>query len=153
MKWIKWLVMVMLVVGAPTKALAQYRGWADVASWSTLATTVALDTKASWDSDNRVRAFTLQGVRLGLQGGIVALTKHFVKSDRPCSPDCGLDHPDASFFSGHTTMAFTTLGGPRLAFSIPLTVGTGGLRMVARKHRLLDVVVGAGVGSLISRIR
>ncbi len=50
-------------------------------------------------------------------------------------------------------VGFSTVGSSRLAFSLPLAIGTGGLRVAAGKHWVSDVLVGAGVGLLTSRIR
>lgn len=49
--------------------------------------------------------------------------------------------------------AFAGLGGPRLEFALPLAVSTGGLRVAADKHWLTDVLAGAAVGAITSRIR
>lgn len=73
------------------------------------------------------------------------------------------DDNNLSFFSGHTTLAFSLATGAgtvasmrsrRLAplvwaTGLTLAVATGYLRMAADKHYLSDVLVGAGVGSLI----
>ncbi len=126
---------------------------ADVASWVTVATIVALDAQASWREEHRGRAFALQGARLGITSVAALVVKRLVRRTRPCAPACGMDTPDASFFSGHTAIAFTAIGGPRLSISLPLAVGSGGLRIAANKHWLTDVLVGAGVGAAISRIR
>jgi membrane-associated phospholipid phosphatase len=142
---------------------------ADAASWVTVLTTVALDTRESWnghcsempfskaspigDPTPRVRCFLMQGTRLGITYGAVFLIKKLVHRDRPCAPDCGGDRPEFSFYSGHTALAFSTLGGPRLAFSLPLAIGTGGLRIGAGKHYLTDVLAAAAIGFATSRIR
>lgn len=126
---------------------------ADVVSWGTVLAAVALDTKASWDNPERGRAFALQGVRLGVTYGAVLIVKQLTHRIRPCAPACGIDDPSSSFYSAHTAYVFSTLGGPRLAVSLPLAVSTGGLRIVAGKHWLSDVLVGAGVGFLTSKIR
>lgn len=127
---------------------------ADIASYVTVGLNIALDTKASWDSPERGRAFAMQGVRLGVTFGAAQLTKVLVHRERPCYPsDCGIDSPTSSFYSMHTAYAFQALGGPRLAISLPLAIGTGGLRIAADKHYLTDVLVGAGVGWATSHIR
>jgi membrane-associated phospholipid phosphatase len=127
---------------------------ADVASWATVLVTVVADAKASWDAPDRLRAFELQGIRVGVTYGAVFAAKYLVHRERPCAPSsCGIDNPDMSFFSGHTALAFSTLGGPRLSVALPLSISTGGLRVMANKHYLTDVLVGAGVGALTSRIR
>jgi membrane-associated phospholipid phosphatase len=147
----------------PATALAQeprvqlptemQRKVADAASWATALTTVALDTRASWDCPDRRRCFTTQGARLGVTYGVVYLVKKLVHRKRPCYPDCGIDNPFSSFYSAHTALAFQSVGGPRLMFTIPLSIGTGGLRVAAGKHWITDTLVGAGAGLLTSRIR
>lgn len=126
---------------------------ADVASYVTAAVPIALDAKASWECADRARCFELQGVRLGVAYGIAFLAKTFIHEDRPCAPDCGVDRADASFFSAHTMLPFTALGGPRVAIVVPFGVSTGGLRVAAGKHWWWDTVVGAAVGLVTSRIR
>ena len=126
---------------------------ADIASWATAIAAAALDTRASWNDPQRLRAFERQGIRVGVVYGSAFLVKSLVHRSRPCAPACGIDNPDYSFFSAHTALAFSTLGGPRLAVDLPLTISTGGLRVAAGKHWLSDVLVGAGVGALTSRIR
>lgn len=155
-----------LAVDRPFHALptANERKAADYLSWATVVSSVLLDTKASWDghcspvksgdhADQVVRCFELQGARVGATYGLVFAAKLLLKRERPCAPDCGGDVADQSFFSGHTALAFSTLGGPRLAFALPLAVGTGGLRIAAGKHYFSDVAVGSLAGLLTSRIR
>lgn len=126
---------------------------ADVASWVTALANVALDTRSSWDSDDRRRAFELQGVRIGLTYGVGLTVKHLVNRRRPCAPACGSDDNDGSFYSAHTALAFQAMGGPRLVVAVPLAVSTGGLRVAAGKHWLSDVIVGSVAGMLTSQIR
>lgn len=94
---------------------------------------------------------------------ITGLIKHTVGRERPDGPDAHGDEAYASFFSGHTSMAFagaTMLtiyshefdwGGrhdwivPATAFS--LATFTGYLRIAGRKHWLTDVLAGAAVGT------
>ena len=142
----------------PYLPTATERQVADVASWVTVIADVALDTRASWNAPNRVRSFELQGVRVAATYGAVFAAKLLVFRERPCgwfslSEGCGIDNPNTSFFSGHTALAFSTIGGPRLAIGLPLAISTGGLRIAAGKHWLTDTLVGAGVGLLTSRIR
>lgn len=162
----KRFVLVCLLLAAPAAAqslpvdrltpplpTAGERQAADVASWATALTTIALDTKVSWDAADRRQAFVHQAERVGLTYGAAFAVKYLVHRTRPCAPSCGADNPDFSFFSAHTTIAFSTIGGPRLAVSLPLAVSTGGLRIAAGKHYLTDVLAGAAVGSLLSRLR
>lgn len=137
----------------PAFPTATERQAADVASWGTAIASLALDTKASWDCPQRLSCFEREGLRVGLVYGIATVVKLAVHRSRPCAPSCGIDNPTASFFSAHTAIAFSTLGGARLSVSLPLSSATGALRIGADKHWLTDVLVGAGVGSLLSRVR
>lgn len=130
----------------PALATTQERRAADIASWATVLTAVALDTKASWDAPDRLKAFELEGVRIGLVYGSAYLVKTLTHRTRPCAPVCGIDSANSSMFSAHTAAAFST---GQWSFAIT----TGGLRIAAGKHWLTDVLVGAGVGALTSRIK
>lgn len=141
----------------PPLPTANERLAADGASWGMVVTAIALDTKASWDSSNRGRAFLMQGTRESVTFLAAYGLKKLVHRQRPCAPACGIDNPEFSFPSAHTAFAFSALPrgdtGPRLAFLWPLAFGTGAGRVMAGKHNLTDVLVGAGVGALTSRIR
>lgn len=130
---------------------------ADIASWATVGTLVVLDLKASFDKcdgDSCYHALVFTGLRVGATYGAVFVVKSLLHRERPCAYyGCGSDNPNFSMPSGHTALAFSTLGGPRLAFMLPLSVGTGGLRVAAGKHYLTDTVVGALIGLGTSRIR
>jgi membrane-associated phospholipid phosphatase len=165
------LVLAALLVTAPARAqslpidrltpslpTAGERTAASVASWATAITAVVLDVNATIGKcdgqDECYRAVTFMALRLGVTYGAAFAAKKLVHRERPCAPlDCGIDNPDFSFYSAHTALAFSTLGGPRLAVSLPLAISTGGLRVAGGKHYLTDVLVGAGVGALTSRIR
>lgn len=154
------LAFLMFLLAAPAYAevkiqlpTAQERKIADVASWATVAPLVVMDTWGSWKSEQRGRAFLMQGTRLGVVYGSVFLMKMTLHRARPCAPDCGIDNPNYSFFSGHTALAFQTRGGPRLSLMIPLSISTGGLRVAAGKHWITDTLAGAGVGYASSFIR
>ena len=92
----------------------------------------------------------MQGARIGVTYGVGLAVKGLTKRDRPCAPDCGLGD---SFYSLHTALPFSAVGGPRLAFVLPFAISTGGLRVAADKHWLTDVLAGAGAGYLASLIR
>jgi hypothetical protein len=126
---------------------------ADLASWGTVLAGVALDTRASWQATDRRHAFETQALRVGVTYAAVFAAKVFLKRDRPCSPSCGRDNPHMSFFSGHTALAFSTVGGARASISLPLASVTGVLRVAANKHWPSDVLAGAAVGLVTSRIR
>lgn len=143
----------------PPLSTSTARDAADVASWVSVAAAVALDAHATWNThcqgswDACEGALVRSGLRLGVTYGAVFLIKKLVHRERPCGIACGLDDRYASFYSAHTALAFSTLGGPRLAVSLPLAIGTGSLRIAAGKHYLTDVLAGAAVGALTSRIR
>lgn len=126
---------------------------ADIASYVTLGAAFALDFKASWDAPDRSHALQMQAARTFGTWAFSSVVKGLVLRHRPCAPDCGVDSPDSSFYSMHTAFAFSTLGGPRLAVALPLSVGTGGLRVAAGKHWLSDTIIGAAAGWAASRIR
>lgn len=143
----------------PSLPTAGERHAADIASWGTAIAAVTLDGVATWRQHCRSQwdecegAIVRSGLRVGITYGAAFLVKRIVQRSRPCAPDCGIDDPSSSFYSAHTAIAFSTVGGSRLAFSLPLAVGTGGLRVAAGKHWLTDTLVGAGAGLLVSRIR
>jgi membrane-associated phospholipid phosphatase len=115
-----------------------------------------------------------------LAQGLTALFKHTVLRERPMTrgcredpqramddPRCGGDHhaEPASFFSGHTSAAFTSaaliclhhtelglLGregaAAMCATGMALASTVGVLRILADRHYATDVIVGAGVGVL-----
>jgi membrane-associated phospholipid phosphatase len=120
---------------------------ADVASYVTLGALLTADTVSAFKADDPKQALMQEGARLGMTYGAVWLAKTLVHRKRPCAPDCGIDNPNASFFSGHTAGAFAATGGMRLEFSLPLAVGTGGLRVVGGKHWVTDAVFAAAVGA------
>lgn len=128
---------------------ANERKAADIASWATVATALALDA-ASCGKD--AHCYVMMGLRDGAVFGSTQLVKTLVHRARPCAPDCGIDSQNSSFYSMHTAFAFSTRGGPRLAFVVPLAVGTGAGRVMS-KHWLSDAIVGAVVGLGGSYIR
>jgi membrane-associated phospholipid phosphatase len=149
-----WLVLLLAAPVSAEQRLAlpttSEQRVADLASWATVLTALTLD---GLDTPRSRGPLLKTGLRVGLAIGTTQIVKQLVHRHRPCAPVCGIDSPDSSFFSMHTTLAFSTLGGPRLAFAIPLAVGTGTGRVLANKHWLTDTLVGAGVGAALSRIR
>ncbi len=113
----------------------------DAAAWSN----VAFDTVHSWRSADRGAAFRCQALRMGVSVGSSLLVKQLVQRQRPDGSD------RASFFSAHTANAFAASGW-RLQVGVPLALGAGYLRTAADKHYISDVLVGAGVGLLASRV-
>ena len=138
-----------LVPALPT---AHEQHVADVLSWVTLGSALALDlTDTLHDHclprDRGCKTAVLQtGVRLGLTAGITEAIKVATHRMRPCVPLCGSSNPRASFPSGHTAMAFSTVGDGSIGVFLPLAIGTGGLRIAANKHWFTDTLAGAGVG-------
>lgn len=119
---------------------------AEVLSTGTVVAAVVADTVSSWRASERREAFMWQAGRTGAVLGSTWLVKRLLPRQRPCAPACGHEQPRASFWSGHTALAFSGLGGARVAITVPLGAGTGYLRIAANKHYLTDVLVGAAVG-------
>lgn len=113
----------------------------DVAVW----TNIGAETIASLRSERRGRALGCQAIRTGLVIGVSELTKALVHRTRPDGSD------RKSFYSEHTALAFTNTGW-RYQISVPIALGVGYLRPSANKHYVTDVLVGAGVGVLASRV-
>lgn len=126
-----------------------------VASWVTVLTLEGLDTYASFKSEDRTRAFILQGVRVGIAQGGTALLKLAAPMPRPCTPthECGSDNENAGFPSGHMALACSTLGGPSLSVTIPLVGATAAGRFFAWRHFPSQIAAGCIIGALASRIR
>ena len=110
---------------------------------------------------------------LGLTSSLVLISKNFIDRYRPYTYDKNLDVETRksydgrnSFFSGHTAIAFSsavflayniensdysrTTKNLVWAGSLALASSTGVLRILAGKHFLTDVLVGAVVGSAIA---
>lgn len=130
----------------------QHRHLAEFASNVTLWSTVAIDT---WDAAHAAepkRALFTEGIRDGSVMALGVVVKVLVHRTRPCAPDCGVDDPHYSFWSGHTALAFAS-SGRRVQITIPLAASTGYFRIAADKHWLTDTLAGAGIGALVSRLR
>lgn len=111
----------------------------------TLWSAIGLETLHTLRADDRRRAATCQGLRLGTAIGVTLAVKFLVHRDRP-------DHSnDHSFFSGHTANAMASSGW-RVQVGVPLALGTGYFRLAAHKHYLSDVATGAAVGYLATRL-
>lgn len=129
-----------------TTALAQQtktQKAADIISYGTVAANITLDTIHSYRSDDRSRAFTREGLRIGITIGITELIKHNVSKERPDGSDF------KSFPSEHTALAAATQGW-NFYIGIPLTFGTATGRVVAKRHDIIDVSTGAAIGSIIN---
>lgn len=119
---------------------------ARTASWGTAITAVAFDTKASWESPDRKRAFLVQGGRLTLTYVLVFTAKKLVGRQRPCAPnDCGMDNPGFSFYSAHSAVPMVS-GQPVLAAL------TAAGRVLGGNHYLTDVLVGLAQGWVVRKL-
>ncbi len=109
----------------------------------------------SWKSEDRARAFVLQGVRVGVTEGVTSLLKWAYPQARPCAPthQCGSDSEMSGFPSGHMALACSSLGGPSLSITIPLAGATAAGRYLAWRHFPKQLMAGCIVGALASRIR
>ncbi len=133
---------------------------------TTMATSIFDDCEASATAAD---ALSVLGIVL-LAGDINQITKFAVGRERPFVHDLSEAEksqlPNASdnnlsFFSGHTTLAFSLVGSSAVyaarsgrvspwwmaGAGFPLAATTGYLRMAAGKHYLSDVAVGAAVGT------
>ena len=126
------------------------------------------------DPDLALQAHSAHMLALGITLGLVEIVKHAVGRARPYTtgcendpsrPECGNGgDANASFYSGHTSMAFTSAGFScamhlsrhlygdvgadvaACASSVALAAGTGLLRVAADRHYLTDVLLGAVTG-------
>lgn len=141
----------LLLAAAPARAEQNPLAWAshgalarhlsDGAVWAN----ITAETVASLRANNRGHALGCQALRTGLVVGVAELTKALVHRTRPDGSD------RKSFFSEHTALAFVNTGW-RYQISVPIALGTGYLRPAANRHYVTDVLVGAGVGVLASRV-
>ncbi|WP_109300476.1 phosphatase PAP2 family protein [Aquimarina sp. AU474] len=96
-----------------------------------------------------------------ISNGASTILKKQIHKERPGNYDHVSTHAN-SFPSGHTTTAFTTATvlyeefidtNPLLAYSgYAFAIATGGLRMMNNAHYLSDVMVGAGIGILATKL-
>lgn len=126
----------------------------DASTWGTAAL-------ALWVAGNRARKL---GARVGVAALAAALAAQALKrtwrrarpSDREEAFTALIKNPDAfSFPSGHTAAAFAVASAvtdlhPALAgFFFPLAFGIGLSRVYLGAHYPVDVLVGAGLGSIV----
>lgn len=117
------------------------QGTANWISNATVYSNITLDTIDSFNKDDKKKAFFCQAARLAVNNAANQAAKRFIHKDRP-------DHSDnKSFYSSHTSNAFVSSGW-RWEFGIPIAITTGGLRIAAKKHDIIDVSVGALSGYL-----
>jgi membrane-associated phospholipid phosphatase len=136
------LLLVAQLLSSETNPAAwpSHRGLADWLSTGAVATNIAMDTRASWTSPARARAFRCEAIRIGLAAGVAEATKRLVHRRRPDGSDT------MSFFSEHTALAAASANG--WTFGLGLTIGTGYGRLAANKHYTSDVIIGGMVGGL-----
>ena len=169
----KTFTLVALLLVLPTPSFAQSTAFdrafpplptsarhaASVASWATLGLALSLDAARTLHDHCRYpatdcrRAWMMTGLRIGVNIGATSAIKRAVHRTRPCAPSCGVDAVDRSFPSGHTALAFSTLGEGSVGTFVPLAVGTGALRVLAGKHYMSDVLAASAIGIATSRIR
>lgn len=143
----------------------------------TVLSSLALPTVYSIFSASDFNQFLNYNIKyaqvLGITSGLTLLSKNLITRYRPYTYQDNLDidtrrsHDGRnSFFSGHTAMAFSSAvflaynfeksDNPRYAknilwlSSIALASSTGYLRIIAGKHFLTDVIVGALIGSTVA---
>ncbi len=118
------------------------------------------------NKDVGLQMFAIQAQAFAITGFVTSVVK-LSGRQRPCAAsdadgtDC--DDPNRSYFSGHTSMAFTgagltcveqqhfeffgRVGSPTTcAAALALATTTGLFRVVANKHWMSDMLTGAGVG-------
>lgn len=137
------LVLSFILISSPS--YSEDTKLANIASWSTVLTNIALDTAHSYRSIDKKEAFTKQSLRIGITVLSSEVIKRIVHKVRPDGSD------DRSFWSEHSALAATSqswnfyIGGS-------LTFGTMAGRVEAKRHFPVDVAVGATVGTLIERL-
>lgn len=144
-------LLAVLLCGACLSAEQQPLAWSHdrpVADWIStglVAANVLTETVVAWRTDDRRHALGCEAVNVGLTVGVAELTKRVIHRTRPDGSD------QRSFFSEHTAIASAATGW-RLNVSVPIAIGAGYLRGAARKHFSSDIVTGAVIGGLFSRV-
>lgn len=118
---------------------------ADVASTVAVGVNIGAEMISSWKSSDRKSAFQCEFVRNGVLIGATELTKVLVHRTRPDGSD------NKSFYSEHTALAVLNSGW-KFQIGIPIAIGAGTGRVVAKKHYTTDVLAGAAAGFLSSKI-
>lgn len=149
----KYFLILFLIIPCSAHAENKWQLASDIASYGTVATSVALDFKHSLDCPDRKSCIIKQVARDGLTEIISEIIKRKFPADRPCAPNCGISNPKEDVPSGHTALAFSfQFNKGNASVMIPLGIVTAALRMGAGKHDLKGVLIGAGVGIGVSKL-
>jgi len=105
----------------------------------------ALYLKHIMDAPDQKRAWTCGALRMGVTFGATSLVKLLVHRERP---DGSNDH---SFWSGHSANSMA-MAGWNYGVGVPISLGTGYLRVAGNKHWWGDVAAGWGAGALANLI-
>ncbi len=157
---------------APDTKQKRYDTASDVLAGVTVAFPVLVDLIgmtliADRNKDVGLQMFAIQAQAFAITGFVTNIVK-LSGRERPCVDDEGAgapacNDPNRSYFSAHTSFAFTAagltcvenqhfdffgrVGGPlACAGTLALATTTGVFRVVANRHWMSDVVTGAGVG-------
>lgn len=126
-------------------AWSSHRKIADAISTAAVAANIGGEVVAAWKAPDRKRALGCVALRDGLVIGATELTKVLVHRTRPDGSD------NKSFYSEHTALAMLNTGW-KFQVSIPIAISAGYGRAAAGKHYGTDILVGAGVGVLASKL-
>jgi len=125
---------------------------ADTVSDYTLYTLIASPYVYALTTDKKLKLLGMSAIGHGLGYGLTEITKRIAKRTRPNEEN------NRSFFSGHTSIAFSSAGlvcidAPRAVCgaAVALAGAVGYLRVAAKKHWFSDVLVGGTVGYLSGR--
>lgn len=118
---------------------------ADYTSTVLVGVNIGAEVISAWRQEDKKHALGCVALRNGIAIGATELTKILVHRTRPDGSD------NKSFYSEHTTLAVLNSGW-KFQFSIPIAIGAGTGRVVAKKHYVTDVLTGAGAGFLASRV-
>ncbi len=124
---------------------------ADIISYGTVATQIAIDTVHSLRSSDKKLEIKQQVLRTGLTILSSEIVKRLVHEERPDKSD------NKSFWSEHSALGASSLVTDNVSdweFKVGVTMyfGTPVGRVVAKKHHWWDTVVGLAVGSGINTL-
>jgi len=133
-------LLLVLLAQSPTD-----RPIADGVSSALVGVNLTASIAQAWRQPDRKHALGCLALRNGIEMGATETVKRLVHKTRPDGSD------QKSFWSGHTASA-TVNAGWSLSIGIPIAVGAGAGRIVAKRHDWIDVMAGAGAGLLASRV-